>query len=88
MLDAPARFEDAQGYRTEEQDMKLTLLGSESEHGDSPTLYATDRDTVVVQGWRVTDVEALDKMAIPEHETVVEIPLALLRFAPSVEPEC
>lgn len=67
--------------------MKLTLLGTESEVGESPTLYATDRDTYVVQGWRVTDVEALAAMNTPDHETAVEIPAALLRFASEPEQE-
>ena len=62
--------------------MKLTFLGSESENGQSPTLYATDRGTFVVQGWRLTDGEALGGMQVPEHETAVEIPAALLRFLP------
>lgn len=65
--------------------MKLTLLGSESDNGGSPTLYATDQGTYMVQGWKVTDPEALSAMRIPGHETVVEIPAALLRFAPPVE---
>ena len=68
--------------------MKLTLLGSESKSGQSPTLYATDRGTLVVQGWRITDAEALSGMTIPEHETAVEIPVALLRFASGVDLEC
>ncbi len=65
--------------------MKLTLLGTESEVGGSPTLFATDRDTYVVQGRRVADPEALAAMHIPGHETAVEIPAALLRYAPLPE---
>lgn len=65
--------------------MKLTLLGTESVHGDCPTLYATDRDTYVVQGIRVVDTEALAVMRIPAHETAVEIPRGLLRFAITAE---
>lgn len=61
--------------------MKLTLLGTESENGGSPTLYATDRGTYVVQGWRVNDPEAQAQLAVPGHETVVEVPAALFRFA-------
>jgi hypothetical protein len=53
-------------------------------HGGSPTLYATDRGTYVVQGWRVSDPEAQAQLVVPRHETVVEVPAALLRFAPSV----
>jgi hypothetical protein len=62
--------------------MKLTFLGKDSKNGQSPTLYATDRGTLVVQGWRVTDAEALGALDLPGHETVVEIPAALLRYAP------
>ncbi len=62
--------------------MKLTFLGSGSENGQSPTFYATDRGTYVVQGWKITDTEALGQLDLPEHETAVEIPAELLRFAP------
>jgi hypothetical protein len=55
----------------EETTVKLTLLGTSSKDGECPTLYATDRDTYVVQGWKVTD-----------PETAVEIPRELLGFAP------
>lgn len=57
-------------------------MGSESKSGQSPTVYATDRGTYVVQGWRVLDEEALASMTVPDHETAVEIPAALLRFLP------
>ena len=67
--------------------MKLTLLGTESDGGQSPTLYATDRGTLVVQGWCITDAEALSAMTVPEHETAVEIPVALLRFLRSDDSE-
>ena len=40
----------------------------------SPTLYKTDRDSWLVQGWAVTDSSALAQMNIPEGETVVESP--------------
>lgn len=53
--------------------MKLTFLGKDSTPNDSPTLYATDRDTYLVQGYLVTDPEALAQMRIPEGETVVEM---------------
>lgn len=49
--------------------MQLTFLGKNTQGGGSPTLYATDRGTYVVQGWKV-----------PGHETSVEIPKPLLRF--------
>jgi len=62
--------------------MKLTFLGTSSENGQCPTFYATDRGTYVVQGWKITDAEALDQLDITEHETAVEIPAELLRYAP------
>jgi hypothetical protein len=60
--------------------MKLTFLGKDSKNGQSPTLYATDRGTLIVQGWRVTDAEALSVLDLPGHETACEIPPDLLRF--------
>lgn len=32
----------------------------------------------MVQGWRVTDAEALGTLDLPGHETAVEVPEALL----------
>jgi hypothetical protein len=62
--------------------VKLTFLGSTSQEGQCPTLYATDRDTFVVQGWTVTDPEALgDLRDVLPGEAFVEVPKALLRFA-------
>ena len=62
--------------------MKLSFLGSTSQEGQCPTLYATDRDSFVVQGWAVTDPEALgDLRDVLPGETFVEVPKALLRFA-------
>lgn len=49
-------------------------------------MYATDRDTFVVQGKLVTDQEAIAALVdVREDEFYVEIPRALLRFA--AEPE-
>lgn len=65
--------------------MKLEFLGSTSNNGGCPNLYATDRGTYVVQGSKITDPEALASLrarGLPEHETAVEIPAALLGFAP------
>lgn len=64
--------------------MKLTFLGT-SDKGASPTLYATDRSTFVVQGWRITDPEAQAEMTIPSHEGAVEIPPELLDYVPRRE---
>jgi hypothetical protein len=64
--------------------MRLEFLGTTSGGGNCPNLYRTDRGTYVVQGEKVTDPEALATLGergLPDHETVVEIPTALLRFA-------
>jgi hypothetical protein len=62
--------------------MRLTLIGKDpaSNPTGSPTVYRTDRGSWVVQGWVVTDHEALAQMGIPEGETCVEIPDRMLRF--------
>jgi hypothetical protein len=57
--------------------MRLRFLGKNSVPGDSPTLYATDRDTYVVQGWKVTDPEVLTKLDPADDETCVEVLAAL-----------
>lgn len=62
--------------------MRLTLVGKDPDSNPtgSPTVYRTDRGSWMVQGWVVTDTEALAQMRIPEGETVVEIPDRMLRF--------
>lgn len=60
--------------------MKLTFLGKDSTPDDSPTLYATDQDSYVVQGWIVTDPEILARHPLPDDEEIVEIPPALLAY--------
>lgn len=58
--------------------MRIRFLGKETTQGDSPTLYATDRETYIIQGYLVTDPEILAKLDIPEDETCVEIYARLL----------
>lgn len=67
--------------------MHVQFLGKdpESQVGNSPTLFATDRTdrkTFIVQGWVVTDPEALSEIGdVPEGEAIIEIPADILRFA-------
>src|SRR5258708_40139684 len=62
--------------------VKLQFLGTTSSDGDCPTLYLTDRDTYVVQGYQVTDPEALAELRdVLPGETFVEIPRELIKFA-------
>ncbi|WP_245929793.1 hypothetical protein [Allonocardiopsis opalescens] len=62
------------------------MLGKdpESQEGQSPTLFATDRTdraTYIAQGWRVTDPQVLAEIGpVPDHETLVEIPEEVLEF--------
>lgn len=58
--------------------MKLRFLGKNSTPDDSPTLYATDQDSYVIQGWIVTDPAILARLTVSDDETVVEVPTALL----------
>lgn len=62
--------------------MRLTFIGKDpgSNPTGSPTVYRTDRESWVVQGWVVTDAAALAQMDIPEGETCVEIPDRMLPF--------
>jgi hypothetical protein len=62
--------------------MKLTFLGGDSGQDGSPRVYATDRGTFVVQGYKVEDAETLAQLRIPGHETVIEIPAELLKYFP------
>ncbi|GAA1170671.1 hypothetical protein GCM10009654_29840 [Streptomyces hebeiensis] len=57
--------------------MKLRFLGRNSNVGDCPTLYATDRDTYLVQGWKVFANDLLMRLDVPEGQSVVEVPTEL-----------
>ncbi|MGH3647433.1 MAG: hypothetical protein ACRDTM_09685 [Micromonosporaceae bacterium] len=58
--------------------MQLKFLGKDSKPGESPTLYATDRASYVVQGWIVTDPDILATITLADHETLVEVPAKLM----------
>jgi len=67
--------------------MRLRFLGAGTQRGGCPSLYATDRGTYVVQGWTVTDPEALaDLRDVLEGESFVEIPKKVLDFATNDRP--
>ncbi|WP_405534699.1 hypothetical protein OG787_08075 [Streptomyces sp. NBC_00075] len=54
--------------------MKLRFLGKNSTPGDSPTLYASDEDSYVIQGWKVFANDLLMQLDVPEGQTVIEVP--------------
>ncbi|RBQ18635.1 hypothetical protein DP939_19305 [Spongiactinospora rosea] len=66
--------------------MRATFLGKdpESQEGQSPTLFATDRTdrvTYIAQGWKVIDPQALaDVGEVPDHEALIEIPEEVLKM--------
>lgn len=65
--------------------MKVTFLGTNSSGGSCPSVWATDRNTLIVQGNKVTDTETLEALrerGLPDHEDAVEIPLDLLPHFP------
>jgi hypothetical protein len=66
--------------------MRARFLGKDPQSGkdDCPSLFATDRTdrkTFLVQGWKVTDSEALtDVGTVPGHEDIVEVPVEILEM--------
>jgi len=66
-----------------EEPLALEFLGTTSGGGNCPNAYRTNRGTYVVQGYRITDENALRQLherGMPDTETAVEIPAGLLRF--------
>ena len=60
--------------------MKLVQIAASTCGGgpSCPTVHATDRGTIAVQGYVIDDPEALAALALPPREGVVEISVALL----------
>jgi hypothetical protein len=64
--------------------MQLTrLAGNCPDRSTCPTIYATDRGTVVVQGYTLAPAEA-GQIGLPAGESAVEIPASLLEEAARV----
>ncbi|WDO07538.1 hypothetical protein ME763_18835 [Streptomyces murinus] len=57
--------------------MQVTKLVTTCELKNCPTIYATDRGTLLFQGETPTN----HGLKIPNHETLVEIPTELIRKA-------
>ncbi|WP_185992856.1 DUF6879 family protein [Streptomyces sp. 130] len=65
--------------------MRLRFIGSTSGGGGCPSVYETDRGTVVVQGWKInpSDQAYGDVRDLAGDEDVLEVPRELLqRFVP------
>ena len=62
-----------------ERVMKMTVVADTCKAPKRcPTVYATDRGSIVVQGYIVRDAENVE---VPSGEALVEIPIDLLREA-------
>ncbi|MFM9368751.1 hypothetical protein [Streptomyces sp. Da 82-17] len=57
--------------------MKVEMLATTCDKSDCPTIYKTDRGTILVQGETPTG-HGLD---LPAHESLVEIPIELIQKA-------
>jgi hypothetical protein len=62
--------------------MKLRWLGTDSRDGDSPTLYDTDEDQYVIQGFTITDPDMRAQLNIPDGEEVIRVPKGLMNYLP------
>jgi hypothetical protein len=56
----------------------VRLAGTCSDGKTCPAVFATDRGSYVVQGWDVSDAEALASLRLPSGESAVEIPAELV----------
>ncbi|MCA1671762.1 MAG: hypothetical protein LC799_06015, partial [Actinobacteria bacterium] len=61
--DANPGFCNVQQAQTGVRTVKLRFLGKNSTPTNSPTLYATDQESYVVQGWIVTDAAVVTLLA-------------------------
>lgn len=59
--------------------MKLTKISDGCENRNCPAVYETDRGTLVIQGYVISDSQALTQLGLPEGESAVEVPVDLLR---------
>ena len=60
--------------------MIVRKLTDDCKGGDCPAVYATDRGTLVIQGY-VLDPAAVRQLTLPSGESAVEVPAELLLAA-------
>nr|WP_255643944.1 hypothetical protein [Actinoplanes polyasparticus] len=65
--------------KTATADLRLHALTPDCSGGSCPTVYGTNRATVVVQGYVVNDDNA--GVEVPDGERLVEIPVEVLLAA-------
>jgi hypothetical protein len=63
--------------------MQLRFLGKVTEGGNSPTLWDTDEDEYVIQGFTTLDAETSSQVGtVPTGEAVIRVPKALMQLLP------
>jgi hypothetical protein len=67
----------AYASRASSQEARMKVIAGGCFDGTCPTIYATDRGTIVVQGQQVNDSD----VTLGPGEVLVEIPAALLKEA-------
>lgn len=70
---------DANSAASEPSNLNLRILTTYCESSSCPTVYETDRGTLVVQGYVVPADRA--GVTVPAGESLVEIPVELLAAA-------
>jgi|ADGO01.1.fsa_nt_gi hypothetical protein len=61
--------------------MKIRFLASVSNGGSCPTLYETDEGDIVVQGYTLTDEEAISQLRdVLPGESFVVVPRSLMSY--------
>jgi hypothetical protein len=75
-----SRLKAAPAQKGGKMELTLVVKDPDSIPDGSATLYRTDRQSWVVQGWAVTDRAVLAALDLPEGETCVEIPDRLIPF--------
>ncbi|MCM4084778.1 hypothetical protein [Paractinoplanes hotanensis] len=71
--------EDATTVEATSIGLRLHALASNCSSGSCPTVYSTDRATIVVQGYAVSGENA--GVEVPDGERLVEIPVEVLLAA-------
>jgi len=61
--------------------MSLRFLGTDTQDGQSPTLWETGDGWLVIQGYTDLDNEALAQVGtVPPGEAVIRVPRKLMRY--------
>jgi hypothetical protein len=65
-----------------EHAVRLIFLGKETEGGNSPTLFDTDEDKFVIQGFTLDAATLEQAGTVPDGEGAIWVPKALMKHLP------